>query len=438
MVMSLPSLRSATINTAIFSSKHSIDLQPPDSKPHRIAIVTETYPPEVNGVALTLSHFVCGLRERGREVSLIRPRQRGEELRREVEPAAILVRGLPLPIYRDVRIGLPSGKILRRCWTRRRPDIAYVATEGPLGWSALRVARDLGIPVLSGFHTNFHSYLDHYHAGWLRFVVLHYLRSFHEQGSGTVVPNPELQRQLHQLGFKNVTVVGRGVDANMFHPRRRSAAVRRAWGVSDGQRVALYVGRLAPEKNFDLAAEAYHAMRLADSAMRFAVVGDGPLRASLKKKYSDAIFCGVRTGESLAEHYASADIFLFPSLTETFGNVTLEAMASGLAVVAFDYAAAQNHIVDGKSGMLAPYGDSQSFVQAAVKVAGAREMLAEVRLRARAHAATLDWRSVVDKFLTLLRRAMNTDAHVLTAAESAVEAPVLTARWHRRIEGGRT
>ena len=423
MVMSVPSLRSTAINPAVFPSRYSADLQAPDRKPHRIAIVTETYPPEVNGVALTLSHLVRGLRERGHDVALIRPRQPGEGSGRKAEPAATLVRGLPLPIYRDVRVGLPSRQILRRSWTDRRPDVAYVATEGPLGWSALRVARDLGIPVLSGFHTNFHSYLDHYHAGWMRFLVLHYLRSFHGQASGTVVPNAELRRQLHRLGFKNVEILGRGVDATMFHPGRRSAALRRTWGASDGAPVALYVGRLAREKNFDLAAEAYYALKLSDSSMRFAVVGNGPLQASLEKKYSDVIFCGMRTGESLAEHYASADIFLFPSLTETFGNVTLEAMASGLAVVAFDYAAAQNHIVDGESGILAPYGDSRSFVQAAVNVAGAREMLAAVRLRARAHAATLDWQWVVEKFLTLLRKAMDTEARVLTAPTTAVASP---------------
>jgi glycosyltransferase involved in cell wall biosynthesis len=422
--MSLPLLQSTTHKITVIPSRRSIDLQAADRNALHIAIVTETYPPEVNGVALTLGHLVSGLRERGQEVSLIRPRQRGEALCREGELAATLVRGLALPVYREVRVGLPSRKTLRRCWTHRRPDVAYVATEGPLGWSALRVARDLGIPVLSGFHTNFHSYLDHYHAGWMRFIVLQYLRRFHGQGSGTLVPNPELRRQLRQLGFKNVKLLGRGVDTNLFHPRRRSPALRRAWGASGGDLVALYVGRLAPEKNLELAIGAYREMKRFAPSVKCVLVGDGPLRASLEKKYPDVIFCGVQTGESLAEHYASADVFLFPSLTETFGNVTVEAMASGLAVVAFDYAAARIHIVDNESGMLAPCGASQSFVQAAVKIAAARETLARVRLQARAHAATLDWRLVVDKFLTLLSGTIETNARTLTAPQSAVEALV--------------
>ena len=419
MFMPLPSVRKA-IDASPLPSPHSSGESAP--APRHIAIVTETFPPEVNGVALTLGHLVEGLRDSGHEVSLVRPRQRGERGVRQIAPAMTLTQGLPLPIYRDVRIGLPSPRVLRRCWTRRPPDVAYVATEGPLGWSALRVACSLGIPVLSGFHTNFHNYLKHYHAAWMRSLVIRYLRSFHEQGSGTVVPNPELRRQLRDLGFRNVEVLGRGVDATLFQPRRRSAALRRSWGAAVEQPVALYVGRLAAEKNFELAAEAFYAMKRAHGGARFVVVGDGPLRPSLEKKYPDIIYCGTRTGESLAEHYASADVFLFPSLTETFGNVTLEAMASGLAVVAFDYAAAREHIVDGQSGLLAPYGDRGSFIEAAVRMPGAPRVVAEMRHRARARAATLDWGLVVERFLTLLRKAMNSAGRTL--ADTPFEAPL--------------
>jgi glycosyltransferase involved in cell wall biosynthesis len=415
MLMPLPSARNSASDTILLPGKHSVELSEvsPATRRSHIAFVTETYPPEVNGVALTVGHLVRGLREIGHHVSLIRPRHRGEDVARGADPALTLVRGLPLPIYKEVRVGVPSPRVLRGCWNDQRPDVIYVATEGPLGWSALRVARSLGIPVLSGFHTNFHTYLDHYHSAWMRSMVVAYLRSFHDKACGTVVPNLELRRQLRRLGFKNVEVLGRGVDANLYSPRRRNAALRRQWGVSDGQPVALYVGRLAPEKNIDLAAEAYYAMRRAAPAIKFIVVGDGPLRASLEKRYPEVIFCGVRTGESLAEHYASADIFLFPSLTETFGNVTLEAMASGLAVVAFDYAAARTHIIDGESGVLAAYGDARAFVQAALKIAGAPEMMAEIRGRARAHAATLDWRRVVERFSMLLSKATESAARAL-------------------------
>ena len=166
--------------------------------------------------------------------------------------------------------------------------------------------------------------------------------------------------------------------------------------------MALYVGRLAPEKNLNLAIESYRAMQRVNATVKFVLVGDGPLRAALQKKHPDLIFCGMRTGERLAEHYASADVFLFPSETETFGNVTLEALASGLAVVAYDYAAARLHIKNGVNGILVPYGEALAFVDAAAKLARAPQALADMRQQARQHAAYLDWQGVIKRFAAFL------------------------------------
>jgi glycosyltransferase involved in cell wall biosynthesis len=168
------------------------------------------------------------------------------------------------------------------------------------------------------------------------------------------VPSFELHDRLQAIGLKNVSVLGRGVDRQLFTPERRCAALRHKWGVSDNELVVLSVGRIAPEKNLGLAIAAYHAMQRCSNSMRFVLVGDGPLRVTLQKAHPDLLFCGVHTGEQLARHYASADVFLFPSETETFGNVTLEAMASGLVVVAYNYAAAHMHITHGETGVLVP------------------------------------------------------------------------------------
>jgi glycosyltransferase involved in cell wall biosynthesis len=313
-----------------------------------------------------------------------------------------LVPGLPLPGYNGLQFGLPAAGRLSRYWKQHRPDVVYVATEGPLGWSAMRVARRLGIRIFSGFHTSFHSYLKHYHVGWLHFPLLRYLCWFHNRTVGTVVPSVELRDRLQAIGLKNVSVVGRGVDAQVFNPNQRCPALRHTWGASSKDLVALYVGRVAPEKNLDLAIKAYRAMQRVDSSVKFAVVGDGPVRAALQKKHPDIIFCGVQTDEQLAKRYASADIFLFPSETETFGNVTLEAMASGLAVVAYDYAAAHLHIVDRHTGMLAPYGNAQAFVDAAVQLVQRRKSLIKIRHLARAHITTVDWQRIVETFAALL------------------------------------
>lgn len=368
-----------------------------------ICIVTETYPPEVNGVAFTLARLSDGLRQQGHEVSLVRPRQKNyDAASSHVNFLDKLVRSLPLPGYKGLRLGLPAWRALRRRWRDHRPDVVYVATEGLLGLSAVRVARRMGIPVFSGFHTNFHSYLHYYGAAWLEPAILRYLRWFHNQTAGTIVACADLGDQLRAIGVKNVSILGRGVDSQRFSPQHRSPALRQSWDVSPGELIVLYVGRLAPEKNLTLAIDAYRAMQQRGNAVRFILVGDGPLRAGLQAQHRDLVFAGVQTGDALSRYYASADIFLFPSETETFGNVTLEAMASGLAVVAYDYAAAHHHIRHGASGLLVPLGQRNEFIDAAVAIADAGQYLPRLRQAARARAAALDWSRIVGRFATLL------------------------------------
>jgi glycosyltransferase involved in cell wall biosynthesis len=379
--------------------------------PVHICVVTETYAPEINGVALTLARLVEGLRARGLLASVVRPRQAVDGAGEPGDPSLTLVRGLALPGYAGLQMGLPAGPILHDRWTRWRPDAIYVATEGPLGWSAVRVAHRLGVRVLSGFHTNFHGYARHYHARWLGRGVARYLRRFHNRTSGTLVPTADLGERLRAMGFRNVSVLGRGVDDRLFTPARRSAGLRRSWGVSDDELVVLYVGRLAPEKNVGLAIETYRAMQREGQPVRLVVVGDGPLRAPLQRAHPDVLFCGALTGEALAAHYASGDVFLFPSETETFGNVTLEALASGLAVVAYDYAAARIHIVDEQTGALVPWGDRQAFVERTLTLGRAPADLARMRRAARDSITRLAWDRVVERFEALL-----VDRH-LSAAE---------------------
>jgi glycosyltransferase involved in cell wall biosynthesis len=397
-----------------------------------VCIVTETYPPEINGVALTLAHLVRGLRLQGHVVSLVRPRQKGFDGRgRSYDHTVTLVPALRLPQYRELNVGFPASGVLRCCWTQRRPDVVYVATEGPLGWSAVRAASRLGIPVFSGFHTNFHSYSTHYHLGRLHLLILRYLCSFHNRTVGTIVATADLRDRLQAMGLKNVAVLGRGVDSRLFSPERRSPALRRMWRASDNDLVVLYVGRVAPEKNLELAIESYREMQRVNKTVKFVIVGDGPLRAALKKKHADLIFCGVHTGEELAKRYASADVFLFPSETETFGNVTLEAMASGLVVIAYDYAAARMHITDGATGVLVPYGQSPAFVGAAAKLAREPQSLAKTRQQAREYASTLDWQCVVDRFARILMAALdqerNERAEIASEVMEATPSPYSAA-----------
>ena len=377
-----------------------------------ISLVTETYPPEVNGVALTLEHLVKGLIAQGHSVSVVRPHQAAaDSARSSYDCEVTLVGGMALPGYEGLQFGLPAGRVLRRAWRESPPDVVYVATEGPLGWSAVRVARCLGIPIVSGFHTNYHTYSFHYHLGLVENLVFRYLRRFHNRTASTLVPNTDLRERLCTWGFNNVKVLDRGVDNKAFSPEYRSRELRREWGVADDEVAVLYVGRLAPEKNIDLAIGTYRAMKRLRASIKFILVGDGPSRAALQHENPDLVFAGMRKGEQLSRHYASADLFLFPSETETFGNVTLEAMASGLGVVAYNYAAAKVHIKDGETGMSVPYGDQERFIESAVQLARESQFLAMIRRRAREHIKAYDWPRVVERFENLLWSAQIRDSN---------------------------
>jgi glycosyltransferase involved in cell wall biosynthesis len=279
-----------------------------------------------------------------------------------------------------------------------------VVTEGPLGASAVAAARRLGIPVASEFHTNFHSYSRHYGFGVLTRLVAGYLRRLHGRADVTMVPTQELADQLTAAGYPNLRVVGRGVDP-LLDPARRSDDLRTHWGAGSSDVVVAYVGRLAPEKNLGLFRDALAAMRAANPAVRGVLIGGGPEEAALRAADRSLVFAGMRAGEDLARHYASADVMVFPSMTETFGNVTTEALASGLAVVAFDYAAARQYIRHGESGLLADFGDRDGFVAQARRLADDRELLARLRAGARTAARALSWDAVIDELERVLAGA---------------------------------
>lgn len=367
-----------------------------------IAFVTETYPPEINGVAMTVGRLVEGLRLRGHQVSIVRPRQHSGDQGNEGDVA---VRGLPLPGYPSLRFGLPAGGRLRRYWRESRPDLVHVVTEGPLGWSAVNAARHLGIPVTSGFHTNFDRYSVHYGVGWMRPAISAYLRALHRRACATMVPTAALAADLAGEGIPCVRVVGRGVDTRLFDPQCRSEELRAEWKCSPETLVCLSVGRMAPEKNLSLVCRAFDSIRAARPDARMVWVGDGPARKQLAQSRPADIFAGMRIGEELAQHYASADLFLFPSLSETYGNVVPEAMASGVAALAYRSAAAAEVIVDGECGRTVPPGDETAFVAAALELAADDQGRRQMAVNARTAILPRDWESVVASLESVMREA---------------------------------
>jgi len=373
----------------------------------RLSLVTDTYPPDINGVALTLHRLQSLLNARGHQVEVLLPgdlwkqSQKGGFVDPDAPAASVHIPSLPLPGYKGLRFGLPAQGNLRKHWKKHRPDIIYIATETLLGFSAVDAARDLDIPVVSGFHTNFDSYMQDYKLPMLRDVAGGYLRTLHNRTRATFAPSPDIIERLKTDGFHNLRLLGRGVDTALFSPTRRDPALRQSWGVGEEDTVALYVGRIAPEKNLPLAIRAYDALARSETAAgrKFQVVfvGDGPKRAETERAHPDYHFAGMRSGDDLAAHYASADLFLFPSTSETFGNVILEAMASGLVVVAYHYAAALLHLRPGENGLSAPLDDEDAFL-AACLTATRREHWPAWKTAARQTSETLGWDAVVSRF----------------------------------------
>jgi glycosyltransferase involved in cell wall biosynthesis len=376
----------------------------PASRPSlRVAVVTETWPPEVNGVAVTLAKLVQGLGHRNHDVQLIRPRQpKFDTGIKDSNLEEVLMRGMPIPSYPELKLGLPSKKTLVKTWTLRRPDVVHIATEGPLGWSALQAAKVLKLPVTSDFRTNFQSYSKHYGIGWLRKPIVAYLRKFHNATACTMVPTKELKKTLSENGFLNLKVVSRGVDTSLFNMSKRDPDLRKAWGATDQSQVMISVGRMAPEKNLEQVLKTFEALKFLGTDLKLVMVGDGPLREQFQLKYPEIIFPGMLVQSELAKYYASADLFVFPSQTETFGNVTLEALASGIPVLAFDCAAARDWVQTGVNGWLVPENDPDGFVRKAVEIFNTKNLLTQVTQSTRQHIVRLDWDQIAEQVESVL------------------------------------
>lgn len=378
----------------------------------KLAIVSETFPPEVNGVAMTFGVIAHELAKRGHEVTVYRPRRddlvanESAQGYREVAMAGMSIPGYPL-----LRLGLPARMKLSRLWRESRPDLVHVVTEGPLGATAVSAARSLSLPVTSSFHTNFHAYTRDYGFAALHQIVLGWLRRVHNRTQRTFAPTDELCNELRELGFRDLALLSRGIDTECFSPARRDETLRQSWGAAPDEPVVLHVGRMAAEKNYDLLFQAYDAMRAVNPRLRFVLAGDGPLRDAMVKAHPECIFAGFYSREEIGRFYASADIYIHASLTETFGNVLTEAMASGLAVAGFNYAAAKQFIRHGENGLTVPCNDPAGLIDFSVSLARDQTLRTKLARAARSSFEDQSWDRVIGKF----------EADLLTVAQTGAK-----------------
>ena len=363
----------------------------------RVTLVTETYFPQVNGVSRTLNQLVRHLRDRGDAVQLVHP-DYGPVAAVEADDHCV-VRSVVLPFYKELHLPLPPFGAVHRAIDAFRPDLVHIATEATLGLSVLRRALRRKVPTVSSFHTNFDQYSAHYRVGWARGTIWRYLRWFHNQTRETYVPSRATIADLEARGFQRLVLWPRGVDGALFRPDRPGRAeLRRALGFEPDDVVVGYVGRIAAEKNVGYLADALRRVAKARADVRFLFVGDGPARAAVERRMGPhARFVGYRAGADLADHYAAADLFAFTSLTETFGNVILEALASGLPVVALRAGGVGDIVRPGVTGTLIdPDAPPDRFADAVIALADNTPWRRRTAESARDYALGQTWDTLMD------------------------------------------
>ncbi|KAA8733253.1 glycosyltransferase family 1 protein [Acinetobacter qingfengensis] len=330
-----------------------------------IAIVTETWPPEINGVALSILQLAKGLQQRGHRILLVRPEQNVKTSGFEPEQEC-LVRAQSIPKYQQLNFGWPQVIKIGQAFDQFQPDIVHIVTEGPLGLAAMNQAKLRQLPISSGFHSSFHDFSRYFDLAFLIRPLRQYLKWFHNNTQLTCVPSQDTADTLRDFGIHcPLKVISRGVDAQHFHPKFRSQELRQSWQADEDTTVILCVGRISPEKELPVIFSAYQQILQQQSLRKYklVIVGDGPNLAEYKAEYPEVIFMGLQVGDGLSECYASSDVFVFPSQVETFGNVVLEAMASALPVLAFNYACASQMLEHGQNGWLVPLGNVKQWQQ---------------------------------------------------------------------------
>lgn len=352
----------------------------------RIGIVSDTYTPQVNGVTTIVRRIVAALAQAGHEVGVVAPRYPAAE--RAHDPRELRIRSLPFPPYPAIRLSWPDGPAMARFFDAREPEVVHVHTEGPLGVVARAYALRHGIPLVTSYHTDFPSYARHYGAGVLEPLVWRWLSWFHGPADVTLTPGEGTRAEL-ALRFDHARVWGRGVNAQDFHLSHRNAGWRRWLGGADDTVVVLHVGRLAPEKNLDVLIDAWRVAR-ERLGMRatFVVAGEGPVKARLMTHLPFVRWLGFLPRAKLATLYASADLCVLPSHTETCGLVALEAMASGIPVIAADAGGLRESVQHDQSGLLLPPNDAAAFASGIERLVS--DAAYRFRLAARAREVAIE------------------------------------------------
>ena len=362
----------------------------------RVAICSDTFLPQVNGVTNTLDKLLKYLEKKGHQYKMFAPEDEKEYFYHNVER----FKSIKFWLYPECRFSLPNYFQMHSTLRKFQPDIIHLVTPFNIGLGGLQYALKYHIPLVSSYHTNFTKYLYYYNLSFLESVIWKYFYWFHSFCSKNYCPSVNTMQELKKQGFKNLEIWDRGIDVSLFSPANRNEELREKLGISE-KIVFIYVGRLAAEKNLDVL---MRALRLLNSKYEekicLLVVGDGPLAANMRKEApANVIFTGYKKGKELCELYASADIFAFPSSTETYGNVVLEAMASGLPAVCAQAGGVLENCCDGENSLLFTPGDHDDLAAHLQALVVNEQLRNNLAAGARKHALAKGWEQVFARLL---------------------------------------
>ncbi|MRX72384.1 glycosyltransferase [Bacillus lacus] len=363
----------------------------------KIAIFTDTFAPDVNGVARTLKRYTDYLEAQNIQFRVFAPESTKESL---FSSSIHRFASLPFFLYPECRLALPNMVHVKSELQRFQPDIIHIATPFNIGLCGLHYAKKLEIPAVGSYHTDFDQYLDYYDFQFLSKFLWKYMHWFHRPFHKIFVPSNETLSQLEAKGFQNLRLWSRGVDSSLFHPDYSAEKIRKNYNIGE-KYILSYVGRLAPEKDIQtLSAIANGLPEEMKKDIHWIIVGDGPSKQDLIKEMPDNVtFAGYLSGEELANIYACSDLFVFPSPTETFGNVVLEALSSGTPVIGANSGGVKNIIQQGKTGLLCEPKHTEEFISGIQSLLQDKNRLQTMSAQARAYAQTQTWDAIFQGLL---------------------------------------
>ena len=363
----------------------------------RIVLVTGNYNHIPDGVSLTLNRLVGYLESIGAKVLVVAPTIENPPIHHS--GTLIPIKSISAPGRKEYRVSVGLGKV-KKTILDFKPDLIHIATPDIAGFQALKLALKHQIPVVSSYHTHFSSYLEYYGLSLMEPLLWKYLKYFYSNSVHTYVPSQSMIDTLKQNGVKSdLRIWARGIELDKFNPDKRDLAWRQEMGIKDDEILVTFVSRLVWEKEMDTLRSTFNALHNRDLKVKTMIVGDGPAGPELRETMPDTIFTGYLKGEDLIRAYASSDVFMFPSISETFGNVTLEALACGIPAVVADAQGNKSLVVDGYNGFLVTPKDADAFTTKIMKIVNDSNLRIEMSKNATEFAGKFTWDKIFKELI---------------------------------------